>query len=698
MKFRTHAIVYSYKLHFLQLLIMEVSMSSNNPNEISVKDSIKTKLIGIMLAVAAVPLIIAILVSYNTSTNKDKTDALSILKSDTKLVESNFEMIIKENVIALESGARAPSTIEYIKTHDQPDARISTEDMLSYFDDMNEKIGDGNTSFILSLPSGDQLLRTDRKDLANITDRDYFQKCISTKKVAVSDIVVSKSAGNRIVLIIVPVIDPDTGELLGTLQRSFDLNVLHEFLASNVDYGYIVDTTGTVAAHSQHAITPDDDPEVHSGAEYLTSTLESDMFESKENGELTYFSWVKESTTGFTVVVGKTNSEIMASAIRSALTIIILGVVLLIIAVIVSIAMARSFTQPIVAVNKSLGALAEGEFIKVDKFDQRKDEFGAISKAMNSVISTLTDIVTNIKDSATSVGESSDELSDMANQISQTTEDVSNAVQEIASGATQQADEIQDASENVGRIGDAVVEVQNSTDDLSTLAGKMKEASEISSKSLASLQESSSDMTAKIDDISSTIQATQTAVNNISGKVEGITSIATQTNLLSLNASIEAARAGEAGKGFAVVAEEIGKLAEDSKAMADDIRKEMDILLDQSKAAVKAAEDVKQGNSDQQIALGETLEAVNGMLADIDSTVSGVDLISKGAQTCESSKNAVVDTMSALSAISEENAASSEETGASMEELSATVTTLAGSANNLKEIAQQLNEEMKFFK
>ena len=173
---------------------------------------------------------------------------------------------------------------------------------------------------------------------------------------------------------------------------------------------------------------------------------------------------------------------------------------------------------------------------------------------------------------------------------------------------------------------------------------------------------------------------------------------ASQTNLLSLNASIEAARAGEAGKGFAVVAEEIGKLAEDSKAMADDIRKEMDILLDQSKAAVKAAEDVKQGNSDQQIALGETLEAVNGMLADIDSTVSGVDLISKGAQTCESSKNAVVDTMSALSAISEENAASSEETGASMEELSATVTTLAGSANNLKEIAQQLNEEMKFFK
>ena len=86
------------------------------------------------------------------------------------------------------------------------------------------------------------------------------------------------------------------------------------------------------------------------------------------------------------------------------------------------------------------------------------------------------------------------------------------------------------------------------------------------------------------------------------------------------------------------------------------------------------------------------------MLGDIGSTVGGVQLISQGADTCDSSKNAVVDTMSALSAISEENAASAEETGASMQELSATVTTLASSADGLKSIAEKLNEDMKFFK
>jgi methyl-accepting chemotaxis protein len=668
-----------------------------NPTGIRFKDSIKTRLIGVMLFVAAVPLIIAIIISYNTSTSKAKSDALELLEAKGKFVETKFGEIVSENVIALETFAGAPSTITYIQNHGTPDAPIPDEVILAQMDAINTNIDDGNDSVILSMTSGEQLLRTDRKELANISDRDYFQKAISTGKPAVSDVVVSKSAGNRITIICVPVFDDVTGEVIGTIQRSFDLNNLHEFLAENISDGYITDTSGMMAAHAQFEITPEDEYDL-SSSPFMTDNSSSGMYEQKFSGNNTYISWTKEPVTGYYVAVAQQESEIMAEAIRSAMVVIIIGIILIIVAVVISFMMAKSFTEPVEAVGKTLNALSDGRFVKVEKFDERKDEFGAISKATNAVITKLDEIVSNIKVSAEDVGTSSTELSDMANQISQTAEDVSNAVQEIASGATQQADEIQSASENVGRIGEAVGDVQRSTDGLSDLAGKMKEASEISSKSLADLQNSSNEMTEKIDEISRTIQSTQQAVNNISEKVEGITSIATQTNLLSLNASIEAARAGEAGKGFAVVAEEIGKLAEDSKAMADDIRKEMDILLEQAQAAVGAAEDVRQGNNDQQIALGETLDAVNGMLKDIGSTVGGVQLISEGAETCDSSKNAVVDTMSALSAISEENAASSEETGASMQELSATVTTLAGSANNLKEIADKLNEEMQFFK
>lgn len=395
---------------------------------------------------------------------------------------------------------------------------------------------------------------------------------------------------------------------------------------------------------------------------------------------------------------GVSREAVNAQVGRSIAFMVVIALIVLVLSILVAVYLSTGMTKAIEEINKSVEHLANGEFIKAKKFLDRNDELGLTLRNTNGLIDTLEEIVSNIRQSAQSVNSSSAELSDMADQISHTAEDVSNAVQEIASGATQQADEIQNAADNVGRIGDAVGNVQTSTGELDQLASKMKEASEVSSTSLASLKDSSSEMTAKIDEISTTIQRTQDAVNSISSKVEGITSIATQTNLLSLNASIEAARAGEAGKGFAVVAGEIGNLAESSRVMADEIKKEMEVLLEEARAAVSAADDVRQGNLDQQQALEGTISSINGMLGDINSTVGGVKTISDGADQCETSKNAVVDTMSALSAISEENAASSQETGASMQELSATVTTLAGNANDLKGVAEQLERDLAFFK
>lgn len=669
---------------------MPKEAKKGNGNGIGFLDSIKTKLILIMILIAAVPLAVAVIVSYNTSTSKALADAADSAEWEVWYFEGRFETICTSNMNMIQSIASNPVVVQYITG----DTSVSYEEVQDIIRECDEVLDDGDQTSIAG-PDGFQIVRTSG-DFIDVSDRAYFQEAMKGNSY-ISDLTVSKTNGKRMISFSTPVYD-DNNNIIAVVHRNYNINNFHEILASDTDSAFMIDRSGKLCAHAAYEIGEGAHDEVDMSNLEVFNNDESEGFYLEPNYDNNYIAFARDSNTGFIVCTSKTEENVLGAARQSAVIVICVGIALLITAIIISLIMAKSFTEPIEAVAKSLESLSDGRFNKVEKHDKRKDEFGLISKATNSLIETLDTIVTNIKKSATDVGSSSDELSDMADQISKTAEDVSTAVQEIASGANQQADEIQSATENVGKIGDAVGSVQNSSNDLTNLANKMKEASEVSSKSLESLQTSSSEMTAKIDDISNTIQATKDAVNNISEKVEGITSIATQTNLLSLNASIEAARAGEAGKGFAVVAEEIGKLAEDSKQMADDIRKEMETLLAQSEAAVNAAAEVKNGNTDQQIALGETLDAVNGMLEDISSTVDGVHLISEGADTCESSKASVVDTMSALSAISEENAASSQETGASMQELSETVTTLAGSANDLKSIAQKLNEEMKFFK
>ena len=327
----------------------------------------------------------------------------------------------------------------------------------------------------------------------------------------------------------------------------------------------------------------------------------------------------------------------------------------------------------------------------------RPDELGTIAENSQLLRDELSAIVTDIKNQAHSVNESSADVSSTANDISQTADCVAEAVQEIATGATQQADEIQESTESTMVISDNIQMVSSKANELKDTADQMHINSQRSADQMRRLRSSSEDMITALDVISDKINATSDAVEVISSKVEAINNIASQTNLLALNASIEAARAGEAGRGFAVVAEEIGQLADNSAETAAEIRQEMAILLSSSHSAVEHAGDVRKATEDQKIVLTEAIDSIRELIAEIDSTVEGVNTIMSSAEACDNSKGVVVDSMSSLSAISEENAAASEETSASMEELSATVNTLASTAESLKEVSEALIKEISFF-
>jgi len=653
--------------------------------------SVKSKLIATMLLISIIPLVVAILISYNNSSTSAEEQAKQNLDWQAKYIESEIDKIFTKCEASLTSFASVPQTIQFLKG-ELDDVSAVKQQMVA----INESFGDDNT-IVMSNANGDMVLRSDNGELKNIKERDYWQNAMKGQTY-VSTVFVSSVTNSRNICLAVPVFDTDGKTVIGVVHKTLNPDELHTMLAEDAEEAFLVDQEATMVAHSDFEISATDEPQNFASSPYMTSSDTTGFYISEAKGYPVYVSYVKNEMSGYTICAGKAYSEVVAEARNGSMMIMVTGLFMILAVLVISIIMANSFTKPIKAVDDTISELANGVFKKINKHTNRKDEFGQIVNNTNAVIEKLSGIVGHIKSSTGTVGESSEELSEMADQIAATTESVAVAVQQIATGAVQQAEDIQSAAEGTSKITDAVENVQDSTTEMTSLAARMKRASELSSSSLATLQNTSTEMTVKIDEIATKISSTQNAVSNINERVEGISGIAAQTNLLSLNASIEAARAGEAGRGFAVVAEEIRKLADDSESLASEIRVLMDELLSEAEQAVKAASQVMNGNIEQQNALGETLTAVEGMLADIEETVNSVTKISGEADNCVSSNSVVSNAMSSLSAISEENAASTETTGASVEELSATVTTLAESATHLKDIAEQLNEEMKFFK
>ena len=332
------------------------------------------------------------------------------------------------------------------------------------------------------------------------------------------------------------------------------------------------------------------------------------------------------------------------------------------------------------------------------KVKDRADELGEMSSALFDMAEKIRSVIGNARVSSNEVDNSAGYLNETVKTISETAENVTTAVAQVASGASSQAESLQDAVENVNDINDAVHYIIENTDEMQTIADTMQENSQASQDKLNELRTSTRDSIAAIDGIVELIKNTNTAVTTISEAVAIIDAIAAQTNLLSLNASIEAARAGEAGKGFAVVADEIRQLADQSADAAKNIQEAMKGLASDSNKTMEEAGSVQEAMSNQRSTIHRTIEQVDMLIEDINKSISLTKEIVKNVDRTNAASTSISETITSLSAISQENAASSEETRASMQNLSETMDILSDKASGLNDIAKELDEEMAFFR
>ena len=547
-----------------------------------------------------------------------------------------------------------------------------------------------------------QLLRSTGK-LVDVSDREYYKEAMAGK-VFISDMNVSKTTGKCISTFAVPIFDTDGKTVIGMVQRNYDLMVLHELLAEEVTQSrqeiVMVDRTGTVVAHSLRELNVED-PEKQDQNPFYTDSRgdkKDGFYTSDFMGDTWIISWVKIDICGWVVASCRVKEVALTAVYRTLIVQISLSVAFVLAGIIIAIIFSNNISKPVQAIGSSLEALADGRFVEIEGYSDRNDEFGEITNNANGVIRKLKQTVSAIYTGASNVDGASDELSRTSEQMSNNTGNVSRTVNDISNGAAHQANEIQSATQNMMKIEDSVNAVQASTNNLTEIAAKMQDASKASADNLSELMRSSENMNSAINNISDKINTTSDTISKINGMVDSISAIADQTNLLALNASIEAARAGEAGRGFAVVAEEIGKLATESNESANTIRSEMDSLLTESQAAVEMAENVQKTNSEQQKVIESTATGVNEMIDDIRDTAREIKEISTNVDSCVSAKDIVMDAMSSLTAISEENAANSAETGSAMEGLSSTAESLSESAMSLRDVSSKLSEEIGFFK
>ena len=530
------------------------------------------------------------------------------------------------------------------------------------------------------------------KDGTDFSDRDYVISAL--KGIAnVSDVTLSKYTNTYGVSIAAPVYDSAnriTGVVYFRLDIDFMMDVIKNISISDHSYAYLVDKKGNIIVHPDNSLILNFNLADQQGS---MKALANEIKENKAgDGTYTYngetilcgFGAI-EHTNDWSIVIAAPETDFTSYSDRVNTITVILDILAIIIAIILSTFLASSISKPIDQVKKALVSVSEGDFsVQIPKA-HGKDEVAVLQNTTASLLHTFSDIIGQANQVMDSIANYDLSISDMnsypgefdrlstsinsikrmlkklimkvqnsVNTVENGSQEIAQATSALSQGAVSQANSIQTLADD---FADVVTRIDNNS-----------EHEELINEKLTALDQNIQTANGQMELLMSAVKSVETMSVDIQKIVGTIDSIASQTKILSLNASVEAARAGEMGRGFAVVAEEVRSLA---VKCGEASNKTSDLVNDCVKSIANAKE-----------CADATFESLSGIVSDSSEiSVAFQKIASDTLEQAHKSKR-IQDEVDNISEVVQTNSATSEETAAS-------TALLSEQAKSLKELIRK---------